>query len=197
MPTHAHVFTDDEQVDRLQVSASPSAGYGYFLGSDVPTDPNQIVRVRLTNDGSANLLVNGASAPKVFTLLADPDVDIKLYEIRLLLAADNILFDGASFGSRPALANGLKIDVTVNDGLAAEIANAKRNEELALWASHPRQNLHLDLAGPKDWLIVSFAIGGAWKLVRGSADSVGVTVRDNLTHVSYKFFAVQVLGVKV
>ena len=132
--------------------------------------------VRLS--GSEDLLVNGTS-PKEFTFPCDASVDLQLEEIAFVMSALKINHNGDAFGQASALSNGLKLDLTINDGDTYEDIVIKINEDFIRLTVHD-----LWQGGLTDVLSAKRLFGGEALLKGGTGDEVKVTVRDNLTSPS-------------
>lgn len=178
---------------RIQVEASIAPGQSVSIGAPVPENPTNIVRQKLLNSGSSNMLVDGDPTPIVFQFDADATDDIKIGEIRLVFSATAINMDGNSFGADPDLANGCLLEVN-SGGSLVTLANVVRNED---FLSFPGGLPFLDRSGVQDILAVSYNLGGAVKLIAGTGDYVRMTIRDDINGTSYKLFEATVYGVKV
>jgi len=160
----------------------------------IPDTPAQIVRMPVMLSEDRNLLVDGSSQEKIFTLDADSSKDIYINELRLIFSAQDIKMDGGSFGSRDTLTNGIKIEV-VSNGITTQLANLQLNECLLAFGS-PDAQLVFNNTGAYDALATGLLLYGIPVLKAGTSDKVKVTVRDNLTHVTYKHMCLVVYGTK-
>lgn len=190
---------NDGGIIRLQVQAKFPPGQSVLVGNEMPTDPTNIVRQYMQTGGSASdMKVDGSTTPVEFTYSADPTNDIRIYEVRFILGTQNIQFDGASFGSRTALTNGVLINIASNNGTVdSDVANLQISEDLLMFPSPA--NVILNNTGPKDILVAGILLGGGPILKAGTSDKVTVTVRDDLTlggAGELQTFKAQVFGVK-
>lgn len=186
----------DEQ-RRVLVAAS---GEGQAIPIEVnlsggpPSDLSTIVRQVLESGGSDSLLVDGSTTPVVFEFVSDPTYDIKLYEVRFIVTGQDFTLDGDSFGGAPGLTNGVKVSV-VAGAVEVEMAVIKANED---WFLVPFAEVAVDVAGPKDYMVLAQKYSGVVTLEAGGTDRVKVTIRDDLTiNNQINRFQVVVLGVKV
>lgn len=173
------------QVDPIEVTVPGGA----------PSNLATLVRTRLEIGGNPSLLVDGSSAEQHFDFPADTTDDIKLFEVRIKMSANDITLDGAHFGGSSPLTNGLRFTVK-SDGVETEMGVVKLNEEFFLL---PFADILFDTAGPKDFLSLAQKYNGAVTLKGGTDDRARITVRDDLTSNAYNigFFQAAVLGVKV
>jgi len=166
---------------RLQVEADIAPGASIIIGA------GSLVSHRggflVDGGGSEDLIVNGSVTPVEFTFGADPDDDTFLRELRVIMTCGGIGFDGDSFGKGAALANGLLVEVTVNDGAFYDLINVQINEDMLRFATSQGINLFSEFSAATDVLVASYQFSGREKLVAGSADEVKITVRDNYTNV--------------
>lgn len=162
------------------------------IPSEIPGDLSSWVRDYCKNGGSGNLRVNGSVTPVEFAFEADPSADIALHELALMLSTDNFQVRGDKFADEAALTNGILVQVVVG-GVTSTLATLKISEHLAELAS-PGGFQVVSLA--KDLVVSALRFGGKVVLQAGTADKVKVTVRDNLTAASYRYFAAVVKGIK-
>jgi hypothetical protein len=182
---------------RLQVEADIKRGASVNLGSYIPSNPGLLFLSFLMDSyGSENMLIDGSTTPVEFKITADPSRDIILSELRIVYTNDDMVFDGDHFGPKPALTNGVLIDIQVNDGETADLINIKINEDFLRFITSAGINILLNNTGPKDVLIASFNLGGDMRLVANSSDFVRATVRDNVTDVKQKYLTSTIYGVK-
>lgn len=177
---------------RLYTDAVFNAGSSVLI-SPIPSDPTLIVANKLTNGGSANLLVDGSSVSVDFKYDADATKDIKLSEVRLVFVANSIDFRGTRFGARPELTNGVEIKVKSN-GVETTLATLTLNEDFL--AFHSPNQIFMEQSGSNDAIAVGYLIGGAIELKAGTDDYLGITIQDDLTHGSYKYFQATGYGIK-
>jgi len=171
----------DGVVNRLAVDARIAPGSSVIIGTPVPADLSNLLTIPLKNGSSDDMIVNGSSTPVEFVVNA-PDVsdgyDLAIGELRLVVSTQDITFDGNSFGTKPALSNGLDITIKAEGNIVAFI-NVKVNEDFLFFPSS--NGITLNNTGPKDVMIAAIYIGNAANLVRGSSDFVKITINDNLT----------------
>jgi len=162
------------------------------IGTDIPSDPTQLVLQFCENGGSEDLLVDG-STPVNFE--RGPTTTDEIWSVRELLlafAADDFDFDGVSFGPIAALTTGVSIRV-VKNSVTTEVFNVKQNEDfLRLPGRQPLVNN----TGPKDVLGAALSFQGL-VLDQSTGDKIQVAVRDNLTSVKLQYFTATLFAVKV
>lgn len=193
-PTHV----TDGSTRRLQVESNFPPGQSILLGNQMPSDLQTIVRKLLVDAGdNTNMKVNGSTTPVPFTFGADPNNDVKVSEIRLVLSSPAIRFDFVSFGSIGALTNGVKIEITYGNGTTVVLAEIIKNEDLLLMSSSA--DAVPSNQGSQDIFVVGLLFGGAPVLKAGTSDKVKVTIRDDLTGGVDELVSLQVQlsGVKV
>lgn len=189
---------DLSSIKRLQVEAEFKPGQVVTLASSAPANATLIFSSALLNVGSPNMLVNGTlGSPIDFIVNSDPTQDIIISELRLVFSTNSFVYNGNSFGSRPALTNGILFDLIVNNGQAATLLTAKLNEDLLRFASSTGLNVLTDRTQATQLLITSFIFGGNMRLKAGTSDRIRIRIRDNLTHVSYTYLTGTVYGQKV
>lgn len=172
----------DFDTKRLQVEADikPGATINIAASSALLAHVGDFLR---DDGGDYDLVVNGATTPVEFTYEAPDDgYDVYLRELRLIVSCGGINFNGASFGKGAALANGLLIEVTVNDGSFYDLINVQINEDFLRFATSQGINLFSEFSAANDVLVASYQFSGREKLVSGSGDNVKITVRDNYTN---------------
>lgn len=141
--------------------------------------------------GSENLLVDGSSAPVVFTFDADPTDDIFLSQIRYTAVTTRFDVGADSFMKEAALTNGVLVEITSN-GLTSEVANFKISEDLIEFGT-PDQ-FEYSMTTLNDFIIGGIVFGGSIVLKSGTADNIKVTVRDDLIKPSHELFRIKVVG---
>lgn len=156
----------------------------------VPSSAADIVIERLMDGGSADMLVDGSVTAVDFTY-SPSSGKVGLDELRFFLAADNVNFDGASFGPISALTNGVLLSVVINS-TTTDIATLSQNEDFGLVGS-PRTIFYQN-SGPNDSLALGVNLSGL-VLDSATSDQVRVRIRDDLTNVKFKFFESEVQGV--
>jgi len=162
----ASVITDGS-IKRLAVSASAVSTLTSrvdFLRSSWPAGPYTMV-------------VNGSVTPVVFTYPADATYDINLVSLTFAFSTGNFDWNGAGFGDGASLANGVLIEIRVNNGTDITLGNAQLNEDFMRLSSFNA----VTQAGTTDHLNAVFAFTGNMRLKAGTGDFIKVTVRDNLT----------------
>ena len=134
----------------------------------------------LQNGVAYNMKVNGSVTHQVFTYNADPTKDISVYEIRFVFSAASFNWSGVGFGKNASsgLANGILVELIVNNGTLIVLNNIKINEDfLRTFGEVPV----IEAGGSTVVLVSSFRFGGSVPLKAGTADKVRVTIRDDLT----------------
>jgi hypothetical protein len=193
----------DSGINRLAVQASLAPGTSVIVGSPIPENLGDYVVGRLRRGGGLgddNMIVDASVTPVEFIFpapAADDGYDVSVGEVRIVITTQDITFDGASFGGKPALINGLIIDIIAEDEQVIVIS-VKFNEDFLFFPS--TNGLVLNNTGPKDAMVASINLGGAPTLVRGSADKVRITVQDNLTGGGaneFNYFKAQFYGEKI
>ena len=185
---------EDPAEKRLQTEARLAPGSIVNIGTGVPADPGDLVVSFLTDSGGDhNMLVDGSVTPVAFTFEPPTGVTISVQEILVIFTADDFAFDGASFGPNTALANGIKVETTL-DGTTTEIFNIIQNED---YLRIPGRIPLVNNTGPKDVLGVAFQFGGLLKLVQADGDNITITVRDDLTSVKLKYLTATVFGATI
>lgn len=163
------------------------------IGTDVPSDPSQLVLEFCKNGGSENLLVDGSVTPVNFDV--GPTVTDEVWSLRevlLTFAADDFSFDGASFGPNAKMTNGLDIEI-VQDGTPVSIFTVYQNED---FLRLPGRTPLVNNTGPKDILGAAIAFQGL-VLNQSTGDVVRVKVQDNLTSVKFQYLTATIFAVKV
>jgi len=130
---------------------------------------------------SEDMVIDGSGTPVEFVYSAHPTDDIRVAELRVVISANSFTFGGANFGAGATLANGMLIEITVNDGTNIILSNVQQNEDFLRFVSTTGINLFMETGGTKDALVAAFSFGGQVKLVGGSSDEVKITIRDNIT----------------
>lgn len=157
----------------------------------VPADASSIVAARLRDSGSsADLLVDGSVTSVDFTY-GPSTGKVDLSELRFFMSADNINFDGSSFGPISTLTNGLDIVVTI-DGTPTTLGTLLQNEDFGLIGSPG--TVFYQNTGPNDSLAVGVVLLGVL-LDSATSDTIHVTVQDDLTNMKFKFFQAEISGV--
>ncbi len=187
-------MADDEGVKRLRVDSVGSEG-DLEDGSPVFEDPTKIFFERLTEGGgSIDLIVDGSGTPVVFSVSADPSVDVFVSEIRVVIISD-VQLGQDKFAASEALTNGILIEVDSNGGGDVGLANIKINEDWFMFFRSGASIFHSE-GSADDLIAFSYPLGRV-KLVAGSSDIVKVTIRDDLPMVSgLQFLQGVVFGIK-
>jgi hypothetical protein len=171
-------------IKRLQVEADIKPGATIGIGANTL---NSIVSRFLTDDGtdtgSEDMVVDGDPTPVTFTFPADATDDIFLNELRLVFSSTSMIFDGTKFSKSSALANGILIEATINDGTAVDLINVTINEDFLRFVTSSGINLFSEFSGTNDVLTASFQFSGREKLAAGSADEIKITIRDDFTNI--------------
>jgi len=163
------------------------------VGTDVPSDPSQLVLEFAKNGGSENLLVNGSVTPVNFD--AGPTVTDEVWSLRevlLTFAADDFAFDGDSFGPNVKMTNGIDIEI-VRNGTPVSIFTVYQNED---FLRLPGRTPLVNNTGPKDVLGAAIAFQGL-VLNASTSDVVRVKIQDNLTSVKFQYLTATVFAVRV
>ena len=185
--------TDDANQKRLQTEARLAPGSTVNIGTGIPANPADLVLDTLKNGGSSSMRVAGTlGTPIDFTLNADPTDDISVEQLRIVFSADDISFDGASFGPLSGLTNGLLVQTFINS-VTTDLYTIKVNED---FVRIPGPTPLVNNTGPKDFLVSAFGFGGLLKLAGGSSDYIRIRVRDTLTSVQLKYLQATVYGAK-
>lgn len=149
-----------------------------------PSVSDSIKNDYLLNGTSPDLLVNGGTAPVVFSYDAHPTQDIALQEIRFTLASNSITFGNGSLGATSGpLANGLLLEVLTASG-TVELYNFKQNEGFVNFSSPGGFQW---VVSSKDMMTSGYVIGGGLVLRAGTTDKVRLTVRDNISNAGIYF----------
>jgi hypothetical protein len=163
------------------------------IGTDVPSDPSQLVLEFCKNGGSESLLVDGSVTPVSFDAgpIATDEV-WSLREVLLTFAADDFSFDGDSFGPNVKMTNGIDIQI-VQNGTPVSIFTVYQNED---FLRLPGRTPLVNNTGPKDILGAAIAFQGL-VLNESTSDVVRVKVQDNLTSVKFQYLTATIFAVKV
>jgi hypothetical protein len=168
---------------RLKATLYTQDGDPVSFGSSTPPNPESIKNSFVLNAGSDSLLVNGSGTPVVFSYGADATHDISVQEIKFVMGANGVTFDGAHFGAATLLAAGLLLEITAG-GNTGVVANLKSNECFVHLAS---PGGFIWVVSSKDMLAAAYTVGGSLRLKAGTSDQVKVTVRDNLSAAATYF----------
>jgi len=163
------------------------------VGTDVPSDPSQLVLEFCKNGGSENLLVDGSVTPVNFD--AGPTITNEVWSLRevlLTFAADDFAFDGDSFGPNVKMTNGIDVEI-VQNGTPVSIFTVLQNED---FLRLPGRTPLVNNTGPKDVLGAAIAFQGL-VLNASTSDVVRVKIQDNLTSVKFQYLTATVFAVKV
>jgi hypothetical protein len=188
-------YLDDAGDRRLRVEANFPPGLSIIIGNGIPEDLGDIVRKYALNSGSSDLRVDGSTTPVEFTYPCDATFDIRVYEIRFLFSARDIIFDGDSFGPLSVLSNGIEVEITYDNGTTNTLATVNANEDLLMFPSPA--NAILNNTGPKDILVMGMFLGGVPILKAGTSDEVLVRINDDLVSNSINSLRAQVFGAKI
>ena len=163
------------------------------IGTDVPSDPADLVLEFAKNAGSEDMLVDGSTVSKNFEI--GPTVTDEVWSIRELLltfTADDFDFDGSSFGPIAKLTTGISINI-VKDSSVKEIFVVKQNED---FLRLPGRTPLVNNTGPKDVLGAAIAFQGL-VLDQAQGDVVRVIVQDDLDNVKLSYLTATLFAVKV
>ena len=112
-------ITDEAGIHRLAVDSKLAPGSTVSIGVALPEDVSNFLVVPLVDEnGDANMIVDGEGDPQVFSVKAPSagdGYDLSLGEIRLVITTQDFSFDGASFGGKPALETGIKVEIVAED----------------------------------------------------------------------------------
>ena len=139
-----------------------------------------LVAEYLKNGAAYNMRVNGSGTPQVFQYLCDATKDIVVHELRFIFSCANFAWSGTGFGKSAtvSLANGILLELVVNNGFAITLNTIKINEDfLRTFGENPVT----DSAGNSVVLVASYRFGGTLLLKGGTSDKIKVTIRDDLT----------------
>lgn len=157
----------------------------------VPSTASGIILERLvTGASSPDMRVDGSGTAVDFSY-APSTGKVALSELRLFMSADNINFDGDSFGPISTLTNGTQISTVINS-TTTDIVNITLNEDFGL-AGSPRTIFYQN-TGPSDSIALGFNLLGV-VLDSATSDLIRVRVRDDLTNIKFKFLQAEVQGV--
>lgn len=160
---------------------------GQFATDLDALNQEEIFYIPFTNNGSANLNVNGSVTPVVFTL----DIPMDKFAITRIdyLISTNDVLDIKKFGSLNALANGLLFEINGTH-------NFKTNADVMLFASDST------LDSVKITGTVATIINGNWSpldvfhhALVADKNNLKLTVRDDLSTLPFLQFAVS--GIKI
>lgn len=188
---------DTSGVKRLAVDVIGAATIAGSVSTStvvIPSDPSKIVKDTLQDGGSSNMLVDGSSTPVEFSFDADPTSDIALSELRIVLTANSIPFNGSSFGPISTLTNGILVSVRAQSVTTQIGAAMKINEELLALVSP--QGVFFNDTGPATVMSTGLSFGGNVVLDSGSADFVKITIQDDLTSALFDHFQATIWGTK-
>ena len=127
------------------------------------------------------------TTPKTFTFGADATKDLFLIDLQLMIVASSLVFGMGKFAGLAELTNGVKVEVTVNNGTTSVLGTLQKNEDLMFFSTAGGWDL---VIANKDIIRSVFSFGGAMKLAAGTADEVKITVQDNLS-IGINFFQAQ------
>ncbi len=181
--------------NRLLVDANISSG-----SITVDTEPFAVqFGVLLASTGATDLRVDGSSTPVSFRFDAISGSNIRIRELRFIMTAQKLKFDGTSFAASPQLTNGIQFNLKVNAGTTASMATIKQNEDFLRVAGPPGQNLWIEYGGQNDVLTAVHVFDGKMQLVTGSTDFVEVKIQDDLaslasTSCKIKYFTATLYG---
>jgi hypothetical protein len=178
--------------DQPPVSVTTGSGVGVIVvKTPWPSNPQRVKQDLVRSAGSGALNVNGSVTPVVFTYAADPSKNILIYDVRFTMVDNTVPFGDNKFAAGPALPNGVLLE-TFLGGVPTSIHNMKINEHFTQML--PSEPFTWDQNGANDIIVSGLSFGGAIVLAAGSADTIRVTIRDNLAAVN--FFECKVFGVK-
>lgn len=159
---------------------------------------NQYFKRTLTldNDGiNTDQKVDGSTTPQKFSIAADPDFDIHIQLIQILIADGNPGITNEKFGSLNALTNGWSLDVEESGVVTPIVTLAKTNGELivqsganTLFGDGVNVNELSNWSANDDAKLIYIPMG-EWiddglRLGRGTTDTLTSTVNDDLRELS-------------
>lgn len=202
----AAIIFDEQGSPILTVSGTTTSG-AVRLGVDATLAPGQsvstigvpvvasnIVRQKCKNGGSPDLLVDGSGSDIEFMFDADPTDHLAIQEIRFVFVAEALKTEGDKFGDKDDLSNGVLLEIR-SGGVTTELANIQTTEDFLSFYSPG--GITFEQNGSKDFLVAGFYLGGAIQLKAGTSDFVKVTIRDDLSDLSFKHFTCTVYAIKV
>lgn len=193
-----------EGTRRLKVDAQITTGSITITSGSFTATPSPFTvqfGTFLENTGSADLLVDGSGTPVSFRIDAPSNgqTNITIRELRFIMTAQQLKFNGSAFASQPELTNGIEFNIKVNNGTTASFATLKKNEDFLRVAGPPGQNLWLEYGGPNDVMTAVHVFDAKMQLVTGSTDFVEVKIRDDLsqpTSCKIKYFTATLYGLR-
>jgi len=169
--------------------------FGGYLGSS---------GVGLLSDSLVNMNVNGSVSPKTFYVGANPNYDIHITQIQIVIVGnDNVKY--RKFGSGSTLTNGWDLEIYESSVASQLISKAKTNGEIITqsgfsnpFGSESEVFILDDWGHHKSALVVSIEfskwIPGGLRIGRGTTDQLRSIVNDNLTS-TFNFY-VKLFGFK-
>ncbi len=158
------VIADNQTVIPVSIAGSVAA-QGQIVG-------------KLANTGSIDMVVDGSGTPVVFEYRAPASASVELDKLRLVLSAQALAFNGASFGKGGgALPNGVEINLYANESsFTGTLTTIFVNEDFFTL-------LDTDIFGNSGDAVVGTTLnfGPDIFLVSGSSDRIEVVIQDNLT----------------
>jgi hypothetical protein len=182
--------TSDSNQKRLQTEARIAPGSSVNIGTQIPSNPAELVLDFLTNGGSEDMLVDGSSTPVNFDFVPGTGETVALQAMALVFTADDFDFDGASFGPNAILTTGIEVKLYVNS-TETVIFTLKQNED---FVRVPGEIPLVNNTGPKDLLVARFGFGGLVKLHDADGDYLRITINDDLTSIKLKYLTATVYG---
>jgi hypothetical protein len=149
-----------------------------------------VLRLPLKDGSVESMLSNGLLTPKVYKIGADPVKNTRIYELRMTMSATHILTDGLHLGPMNTLANGILIEMKIDD-VVYELGNMRVTEDFFSLVSGTmpvitRGSMDIMVSGI-EFESVNHAAPGL-VLKAGSTDEVRITIRDSLIHPQMKYF---------
>jgi hypothetical protein len=161
------------------------------LGIPVSPDPTLSIVQRLVDGTDPNMAVDGTT-PKTYTISADPTKDLFLVDMQIMIVASTLTFGLSKFAGMDALTNGVKVEVTVNNGTLSELGLLKQNEDMMFFSTAGGWDL---VIANKDIIRSTYTFGGVMKLAAGTADKAEITIQDNLS-LGISYFQAQLRMIK-
>jgi hypothetical protein len=182
-------------INKKGIEVSASIDRSTAISIAIP--PADIFREYVTHSTHGRNMIVDGTTPVEFQVAPDPTRDINVYEVRIIITTQNIVFDYKSFVEKAELANGCLLQIRSED-TTYDLENLQVSEDFLAMTATSGANL-MDNTGVNDIFAVSYPLPGT-PLIHGSGDFVKVTIRDKLDtgqgHIKFAFLAL-VIGEKV
>lgn len=189
--------TNDSGSIRIKVEASPKPGSAFSPNALIPQNISNFRRelAKVSGTLSSSLKVNGSVTPVTYSFLADSLMNTRLSEIRIVLCASTIRFDGSTFAAGSTLASGVLVDALTSYGTST-LAIITSNEDFINFSS--RDGYKIEQGGTKDVLISSMDLASAIILRSGTSDAIRIRIQDDLTAAGLQisYFQATIFGSK-